>query len=73
MNTGKRLLLINFSYVYIISCRMVNYDGLKKQAKYGLDHWKKYHPTSIQNLLLGTTWIFFYRHYVGMRQGLFKF
>ena len=52
---------------------MVNYDGLKKQAKYGLDHWKKYHPTSIQNLLLGTTWIFFYRHYVGMRQGLFKF
>ena len=52
---------------------MVNYDGLKKQTKYGLEHWKKYHPTSVENLLLGTTWIFFYQHNVGMRQGVFKF
>ena len=54
--------------IIIIILRMVNYDGLKKQTKHGRDHWEKYNPTSIENLLIGTTWIFFYRHFIGVRE-----
>lgn len=50
---------------------MVNYVGLKKQEKYGIDHWKQYGPTSLDNLLVGTTWFFFHRHFIGMRGILF--
>jgi len=54
--------------IIILILRMVNYDGLKKQTKHGRDHWEKYNPTSIENLLIGTTWIFFYRHFIGVRK-----
>jgi len=52
---------------------MVNYNGLLKQKKFGSDHWKNYSPNNIETLLLGTTWIFFFRHYIGIRRGLFPF
>ena len=52
-------------------CRIVNYEGLKKQKNADKDHWEKYCPTSVDNLLLGTTWLYFYKDFIGLRRGLF--
>ena len=51
-------------------CRIVNYEGLKKQNRTDKNHWEKYCPTSIDNLLLGTTWLYFYKDFIGLRRGL---
>lgn len=50
--------------------RIVNYEGLKKQKNRDKSHWDKYFPTSIDQLLLGTTWLYFYGNFIGLRRGL---
>ena len=66
--------ILSLSDIYLIIvfylCRIVNYEGLKKQKNIDKDHWEKYCPTSIDNLLLGTTWLYFYKDFIGLRRGL---
>ena len=60
-------------YINVLNyCRMVNYDEMRKHKNLTKVHWDNLSPTSIDNHLLGTTWIYFYNDFIGLRRGMFE-